>query len=109
MASDKITGVDVQAMVRHWLGCPVGSYLGSDYGHDIPSILHTPLVAGLADVQVQKCRIDVPLVGALPNGAVNVYAVSDPNALADRQRIVFEVHGELVQASQDASQGAGQA
>jgi len=87
-------------MVRHWLGCPSGAYLGSDYGHDIPSILQTPLAAGLADAQVQKCRVDVPLVGALPNGAVNVYALSDRNALADRQRIVFEVHGVLVEANQ---------
>jgi hypothetical protein len=102
MAIDRITGEDVQAMVRHWLGCPVGGYLGSDYGHDIPSILHTPLAAGLADAQVQKCRVDVPLVGALPNGAVNVYAVSDPDALADRLRIVFEVHGDLVEAGQGA-------
>ncbi len=100
MASDKITGEEVQSMVRHWLCCPAGGYLGSDYGHDIPSILQTPLAAGLADVQVQKCRIDVPLVGAMPNGAVNVYAVSDPTALADRQRIVFEIHGALVEASQ---------
>lgn len=100
MASDKITGTDVQEMVRHWLGCPAGGYLGSDYGHDIPSILQTPLAAGLADGQVQKCRIDVPLVGALPSGAVNVYALSDPNALADRLRIVFEVHGALVEAGQ---------
>jgi len=100
MASDKITGNDVQAMVRHWLGCPAGGYLGSDYGHDIPGILQTPLAAGLADGQVQKCRIDVPLVGALPSGAVNVYALNDLNALADRMRIVFEVHGALVEAGQ---------
>lgn len=103
MATQHINGSDVQAMVRHWLGCPTGGYLGSDYGHDIPSILQTPLAAGLADAQVQKCRIDVPLVGALPNDAVNVYAVSDPNALADRLRIVFEVHGDLVEVNQGGS------
>lgn len=101
MANDKVTGDEVQAMVGHWLGCPAGGYLGSDYGHDIPSILQTPLAAGLADLQVQKCRLDVPLVGALPNDAVNVYAINDPNALADRQRIVFEIHGSLVEASQE--------
>ena len=108
MANDKITGSDVQAMVRHWLGCPAGGYLGSDYGQDIPSILQTPLAAGLADGQVQKCRMDVPLVGALPSGAVNVYALSDPSAPADRQRIVFEIHGALVETSQESGR-VGQA
>jgi len=100
MATDKITGEEVQGMVRHWLGCPAGGYLGSDYGNDIQALLQTPLAAGLADAQVQKCRADVPLVGAAPNGAINVFAIDDPTAPADRKRIVFEVADSLIEAAQ---------
>ena len=95
----KITADDVQDMVRHWLGCPAGGYLGLDYGSDIPSLLHSPMGAGLADGQIAKCRADVPLLGAMPADAINVLAVADERAPADRLRIVFEVAGGIVEAS----------
>lgn len=80
-------------MVQHWLGCPVNGYLGSDYGSDVKSLLHTPQASGLADGLIAKCRQDVPMVGALAPDAVNVYAQTVD---MDVKRLHFEVAGQPV-------------
>lgn len=94
----RITARDLQDMVRHWLGCPPGGYLGSEYGSDKEAILQTPMAAGLADGLIDKCRQDVPLLSRAAPGTVNVYAYDDPNAI-DRKVIVFDVAGELINVS----------
>lgn len=94
----RITAHDLKDMVTHWLGCPPGGYLGSDYGSDIKALLHTPMAAGLADGLIDKCRQDVPLLSKAATGAVNVYAYDDPTAI-DRKVIVFDVAGELINVS----------
>lgn len=60
-------------MVGHWLSTPPNGYLGSGYGADPQSLLQKPMSAGLADAFVSKMEKDVPLIGALQGGAVNVY------------------------------------
>lgn len=85
-------------MVQHWLRCPPNGYLGSGYGSDVKSLLQTPMATGLADDLIAKCRQDVPLLRAAPDGTVNVYAFDES---LDRKVIRFEVGGEMVDVSGD--------
>lgn len=89
----KITARDLSGMVEHWLGCPPGGYLGSDYGSPVKDLLQSPMAAGLADGLIDKARQDVPLLSQAPPGAVNVYAYDED---IDRKVIVFDVAGELI-------------
>ena len=93
MAAIRITSRDIAGMVGHWLRCPPNGYLGSGYGSDVKSLLHTPMAAGLADDLIAKCRQDVPLLRAAPDGMVNIYAFDEA---MDRKVIRFEIGGELV-------------
>ena len=90
---DKITATDLQGMVTHWVGTPPNGYLGSDYGADTLAMLQSPMKIGLADAFLSKLRADVPLVGALPAGAVNLYA---QDAGPDKRSIFIEASGQLV-------------
>jgi len=90
---EKITATELQGMVTHWAGTPPNGYLGSSYGADTLSMLQTPMKTGLADAYLKKLRVDVPLVGALPPGAVNVYAQDQG---PDKRTIFIEASGELV-------------
>lgn len=85
---------DVSRMVSHWLGCPEGGYLGSDYGSDVQALVQTPMASGLADDLIAKCRADIPLLQLAPPGAVNVYSY---NAEFDRKVIAFEVAGQIIE------------
>lgn len=86
----KLTGQDVQNMVGHWLNTPVNGYLGSDYGQDFKRILQRPPSAGDADAQIAKLQSDVPVIGVLPKGSTNLYAV---HSGVDRTDVVLEVSG----------------
>lgn len=94
----RITAKDLQGMVEHWLGCPPGGYLGSNYGADLKALIQTPMASGLADGLIDKCRQDVPLLSQAAPGSLNVYAYDDPGA-TDRKVIVFDVAGELINVS----------
>lgn len=72
-----VTGEDIVLMIDHWLHTPAGSYLGSNYGNDIASLLQRPNSEGAADDFLAKLRADVPVVAALPDGALSLYAVPD--------------------------------
>lgn len=85
-----ITGRDVQDMIGHWLRSPVEGYLGSSYGQDAKAILQTPQSSGEADRFIAKLREDVPVVDALPAGAINLYGFASE---ADKLNIVLEVAG----------------
>jgi hypothetical protein len=89
----QIEAADLSGMVTHWLGCPPGGYLGSDYGSDVKSLLQTPMASGMADALIEKCRADIPLLALARPGTVNV-GYSDLGI--DRRSIVFEVAGELI-------------
>jgi len=94
----QITAQDAQKMVRHWLDTPCNAYLGSDYGQDAKSLLQRPLSDGLADSFLQKLREDVPVVGVLPPGAVNLYAEETP---PDRLHIFIDIAGQDIDVSGD--------
>lgn len=90
-----ITAKDIQDMAQHWLGTPAGSYLGSDYGSDGQSLLQKPNDWGDApDAFLQKLRDDVPVVQAMPAGAVNLYGVP---AHPDRLDLFLEIAGQALE------------
>lgn len=93
-----ITKRDVSEMCSHWLGTPPGGYLGSDYGADVKSLIHSPMSGTQADELIAKCRIDVPIIDQLPAGAVNVYAYDKD---FDQKALVFEIGGELLDIDGD--------
>lgn len=96
----RITARDLTGMVTHWLGCPPGGYLGSEYGSDVKALVQSPMASNLADGLIDKCRQDVPLLGQTAPGTVNVYAYDDPSVI-DRKVIVFDVAGELINVNGD--------
>lgn len=89
-----ITGTDIQKMVSHWLHTPTNGYLGSGYGQDIKSLLQRPLADGAPDSFLQKLRVDVPILQALPAGSTNLYAVRTP---PDRLDLMIEVAGQAIE------------
>lgn len=92
--STKITGKELQYMIRHWLKTPVNGYLGSDYGQDAKALLLRAMSdQASVDEFLQKLRSDIPLIGAMPAGSVNIYAVERG---VDRKEIVIEVDGTAV-------------
>ncbi len=88
-----ITGSDIQQMVDHWLRTPTNGYLGSGYGQDAKSLLQRPQSDGAPDAFLNKLRTDVPVLQALPVGAVNLYRVS---TAPDRLDLVIEVAGRAI-------------
>lgn len=90
----QITAQDLSGMVGHWLGCPPGGYLGSDYGSDVASLLQTPMAGGLADGLIAKARTDIPLLSQVSPGAVSIYA---EDVGIDQKRITFAVGGDLIE------------
>ncbi|MCO6429023.1 hypothetical protein [Nitrosomonas communis] len=89
-----ITSNDIQDMVTHWLSTPAYSYLGSDYGQDIKSLLQLPQSDGRPEEQLQKLREDVPVLQVLPSNSVNLYGVQTP---PDRLDLVIEVAGHAIE------------
>ena len=87
---------DASAMARHWLGTPVGGYLGQDYGSDPYSLLHNPMGAGTADGFLAKLRADVPLFANAPADAVNLYAVETG---MDSYRLMLDVAGHDIEVT----------
>ena len=91
----KITGREVQLMVRHWLETPPYGYLGSDYGSDAKSLLQKPLSdTSSFDAFRAKLRKDVPVLKALPQGAVEIVSW---NGYPDQKTIGIEVAGQTIE------------
>lgn len=88
-----ITASDIQNMIAHWLGTPVGSYLGSDYGNDIKALLQNPASAGLEQALIAKMRVDVPIIDALPSGAISFYW---QDVEPDKRFLVVDVSGSIL-------------
>lgn len=100
MTQNILNGAEVQGMVTHWLSTPPNGYLGSDYGSDPQALLQTPMAAvGLGDAFLDKMRQDVPVIGALPAGAVNVHLEKMSNR-NDGKRLLIEVLDSVVSVSQ---------
>lgn len=87
------TAQDIAAMIQHWLETPVNGYLGSDYGQDLPSLLHNPFSDGGADAFIQKMKQDIPILQALPAGSVNIYT---RDSSPDNREILIEVAGQVI-------------
>lgn len=68
-----LNGAEVQDMVLHWLKTPPNGYLGSGYGADLMALLQRPMAEGIGDAFIDKMIADIPVLGALPAGAVNIY------------------------------------
>lgn len=92
MASN-INASDLQSMISHWLATPPNGYLGSGYGAPTNDMLQTPMRTGLADAYLTKLRIDVPLAGALPPGALNVFYLDRG---PDRREFYIDAAGEPI-------------
>lgn len=91
--ANEVNGEEVQGMVGHWLGSPVNGYLGSGYGSDPLALIQKPMSAGLGDAFVQKMETDVPVIGALQGGAVNVYFENRNNS---SKNLIVNVMDRLV-------------
>lgn len=91
--TNKINGAELQGMVEHWLSTPPSGYLGSSYGSDPQSLLQQPMASGLGDAFIDKMAEDIPLLAALPSGAVNAYFQDIGN---DRRRLLIDVSDRLV-------------
>lgn len=98
MANNVITSVELADMVRHWLRTPPNGYLGSGYGSDIHSLLQKPMTAGLGDALIAKMIEDIPLLGQLPNGTVNVYLQRVPGS-NDQTELLIEVADQYITIS----------
>lgn len=80
-------------MTQHWLSTLTNGYLGSDYGHDLNAVLHSPMSARQAEQQISKLRADVPMLARPDVAEVNLYAVE---TAVDRQALLIEVAGNLI-------------
>lgn len=94
MIENKLTGLEVQGMVRHWLITPPNGYLGSGYGSDPHELLQKPASSGLGDALLQKMRVDIPVIDAL-DGAVNLYLQDIPED-GNAKRLLIEVLDGIV-------------
>ncbi len=90
---NQLTANDVQNMVSHWLDTPINGYLGSSYGAPRNELLQRARGSGVADWFLQKLRDDVPLIGALPASAVNLYKLDRG---ADGVEIFITVSGTSI-------------
>lgn len=91
----KITGRDVQLMVRHWLETPPNGYLGSDYGSDTKTLLQKPLSdTAYFDAFKTKLRKDVPVLKALPASQTNIV---NYGSYPDKLNIAIEVAGQTIE------------
>ena len=93
MAGNTLNMLEVADMVRHWMETPTGAYLGQSYGNDIKSLLQQPQNAALGDAFVEKLITDVPVLGNMPSGTVNVYM---ENIGKEQQRLIIDLAGTVV-------------
>lgn len=93
-----LNGRDVAAMTDHWLNTPLNGYLGSDYGQDIKSTLQQPQSSAVANNLIQKLQQDVPIIAAMPDESVGVYAV--PRGV-DGTDIILAVAGRTFNLSDE--------
>lgn len=93
---------ELSGMIEHWIGTPPNGYLGSGYGADPKSLLQQPMSSGLGDQFIDKLATDVPLIGGMPAGAVNVYFQQIDK---EKKRLLIEVADSLVTVDESRSVG----
>ena len=77
-------------MVQHWLEAEPNGYLGSSYGSDLKSYLFLPMSADIADSIIAKMIEDIPILSALPAGAINLY-IDDSNI--ETKTLYIDING----------------
>lgn len=90
---NRITPAEIAGMVRHWLEVPINGYLGDGYGSNLPDLLQTPQASGIADSVIAKMVRDIPILGGLPPGTINIY--SEERGI-DGINLLIEVAGEVI-------------
>lgn len=95
MAANYLNALELEGMIRHWLTTPPNGYLGSGYGSDPHSMLQTPMKTGLADQFLDKMKRDLPIIGALPAGTVNVF-LREVASRNDAKQVIIDVLGKQI-------------
>ena len=97
MANDTLNPDLLFRMIAHWVGTKPSAYYGSSYGAPTDDMLQKPLSSPIADAYLAKMREDIPVIAALPVGAVNLHVTN--NGL-DRKNIFIEINGSMVSLSE---------
>ena len=92
--TNKITGDDIQMMVRHWLNTPLNSYLGSDYGQDLKQFLQNPMKIGIPEKFINKMRRDISILLCVPIDGINIYSKKRDDNKVD---LFIEVFNTLIE------------
>lgn len=80
-------------MIAHWWNTKPNTYYGSTYGNPVEDMLQKPLNSPIADWFLAKMIEDIPVLGALPAGTVNLYTTSEG---VDIKSIHIEVAGQVL-------------
>lgn len=91
-----INQYQLQKMIQHWLSCPVGTYVGSNYGSDAKALLQKPSSGPVANDYIQKLKSDIPILTSMPSGSINLYSMS---RFPDGVAIYLEVAGQEFEVS----------
>lgn len=83
-------------MVAHWLNTKPNTYYGSTYGSPLEDMLQKPLSSPIADAFLAKMHLDIPVLGSLPAGTINLH--SEPDGV-DSKLIYIEVDGQIMSLS----------
>lgn len=94
-----ISPQDIRRMVLHWLETPAGSYFGSGYGHNLKDPLQRPMMDLRMEEVIDKMKTDIPILGALGAGAINIYAY-EGTSISDVD-LVIEVAGMHIPVPKD--------
>jgi len=92
--ADDVFNVDLLfRMIAHWLGTKPNTYLGSTYGAPLADLLQKPLSSPIADAFLAKMKVDIPVLGALPVGTINLEATNNG---IDRKNLFININGRSI-------------
>lgn len=94
-----ITPAHIEKMVNHWLDTPAGSYFGSSYGHNIKDPLQRPMLDLRMEEVIEKMIFDIPILGMLGAGAINIMAYEGEGS--SDVDLVIEVAGMSIPVPKD--------
>ncbi|MFV3292428.1 MULTISPECIES: hypothetical protein [Pseudomonas] len=83
-------------MIAHWWQTKPNTYYGSTYGNPADDLLQKPLSTSLGDWYLAKMIEDIPVLGALPAGMLNLYVDQQGVDIKD---VHIELAGQSIQLS----------